>query len=225
MNCVDSMTPPIDPTDLRADGPPRTVEAGTAGVDPDSRACIHAAQAGCTEAVGVLVETYGARILNYLCQLTGNRHDAEDLTQDTFLKAHRGLGTVRNPDAFVGWLFTIARRTALNHFRATRLTEELPAEIPLHGADPASLTAERDERDELWNVAHTLKREYFEVLWLRYAEGLSIPEIARVLQRTALHVRVRLHRARHLLARRLETRGGSDSTPLLKATPSTQSHP
>lgn len=222
VHLVESMSHPIDSAGLHEDEPSGSVSATTAGVvTTDSHAWIRAAQAGSREAFGALVDIYGARILNYLHQLTGNRHDAEDLTQDTFLKAHRCLGTVRNPDAFAGWLFTIARRTALNHFRAARFTEELPEEIPLHGVDPASLAAERDDHDDLWNVARTLKREYFEVLWLRYAEGLSIQETARVLRRTSLHIRVRLHRARLLLARRLEGRGVSGTKSSIPQKPQT----
>lgn len=226
VNIVESMSHPIDPAGLHEDEPSVSVPAATAGVaSMDSHAWIRAAQAGNREAFGALVELYGARVLNYLHQMTGNRHDAEDLLQDTFLKAHRCLRTVRNPDAFAGWLFTIARRTALNHFRAARFTEELPEEIPLHGIDPASLAAERDDYDDLWNVARTLKREYFEVLWLRYAEGMSIQETARVLHRTSLHVRVRLHRARLLLARRLENRGVSGTKSSIPVKPQTPSPP
>jgi RNA polymerase sigma-70 factor, ECF subfamily len=206
VNIATSMIQSPDSAGLRPDETPRRWEAESSAELTDG-AWLGAAQAGSAEAFAALVEQYGPRILNYLHQMTGNRHDAEDLTQDTFVKALRGLGTVRNPDAFAGWLFTIARRTALNHFRASRSTEELPAEIPMQGADPASLLADRDDHDQLWKVARTLKREYFEVLWLHYAESLSIQEIAGVLRRTALHVRVRLHRARLLLARRLENRG------------------
>jgi RNA polymerase sigma-70 factor, ECF subfamily len=202
------MSLPIDPDGLREGVPSGTITSASAGTaTTDSSGWILAAQAGSSEAFGSLVELYGARILNYLHQMTGNRQDAEDLTQDTFLKAHRCLGSVRNPDAFAGWLFTIARRTALNHFRGARSTEALPADIPLHGTDPATLAAERDEREDLWKVARTLKPDFFEVLWLRYAEGLSIQETAGVLRRTSLHVRVQLHRARLQLARRLALRG------------------
>jgi RNA polymerase sigma-70 factor, ECF subfamily len=200
------MTQPPDSAGLRPDETPCGWEAESSAELLEG-AWLSAAQAGSPEAFASLVQRYGPRILNYLHQMTGNRHDAEDLTQDTFVKAHRGLGTVRNPGAFAGWLFTIARRTALNHFRASRFTEELPAEIPLHGVDPASLMAERDDHDDLWRVARTLKREHFEVLWLHYAESLSIQQIAGVLRRTPLHVRVRLHRARLMLARRLGYQG------------------
>jgi RNA polymerase sigma-70 factor, ECF subfamily len=176
----------------------------------DNIALVREAQSGCPKAFETLVERYGPRIFGFLLQMTGNRHDAEDLTQETFLKAHRSLGRFRQPNAFVGWLFTIARRTALNHFRARRSTEELPVEVPVQGADPATLAAERDDQHDLWRVARTLKRDYFEVLWLRYAEGLSISESARALGRTGLHVRVLLHRARLQLGRRLEMEGVMD---------------
>jgi RNA polymerase sigma-70 factor, ECF subfamily len=219
---VESMSVPIDPDALREEDPSGAVVSVTAGTAAtDSSAWILAAQAGSQVAFGALMDLYGARILNYLHQMTGNRQDAEDLTQDTFLKAHRCLGSVRKPEAFSGWLFTIARRTALNHFRAARSTEELPAEIPLHGTDPATLAAERDEREDLWKIARTLKPDFFEVLWLRYSEGLSIQETAGVLGRTSLHVRVQLHRARLELARRLAVRGmaGPDSAPERSSNP------
>jgi RNA polymerase sigma-70 factor, ECF subfamily len=221
VSIVESMSVPIDPDALREGDPSGAIASVSAGTTTDSSAWILAAQAGSPDAFGALVELYGARILNYLHQMTGNRQDAEDLTQDTFLKAHRCLGSVRNPDAFAGWLFTIARRTALNHFRGARSTEELPAEIPLHGTDPATLAAERDEREDLWKIARTLKSDFFEVLWLRYAEGLSIQETAGVLRRTSLHVRVQLHRARLELARRLAVRGmaGPGAAPERPADP------
>jgi RNA polymerase sigma-70 factor (ECF subfamily) len=150
-----------------------------------------------------LIEDQGQRILNYLLQMTGNRHDAEDLTQDTFVKAFKSAQRGQRPANLTAWLLTIARRTALNHFRAARPTENLSADVPFDSADPALVAAQTDDHAQLWAVARRLKRICFEALWLRYAEGLSVAETARVLGRHPIHVRVLLHRARMDLRRRL----------------------
>jgi RNA polymerase sigma-70 factor, ECF subfamily len=166
------------------------------------------AQSGCPEAFSALVDEYGPRILRYLRQWTGNEHDAEDLTQETFLKAYRSLKQCAHARAVGGWLFTIARRTAQNFHRARRSRPSNCVELPPEMAEPARSRVGADADDSLWEMARALGPEQHEVLWLCYAEGLSVAEIARVLSRSALNVRVRLHRARRELRRRLELRRG-----------------
>ncbi len=164
------------------------------------------AQSGCPEAFARMVEEFGPRILRYLRHWTGNEHDAEDLTQETFLKAYRGLRQCSHAGAVGGWLFTIARRTALNFHRARRSRPskclELYSEIAEEGRSNGS-----EISDWLWEAARALPSEHFEVLWLRYAEDLSVAEIGRALRWSQINVRVRLHRARGLLRRRLEADG------------------
>jgi RNA polymerase sigma-70 factor, ECF subfamily len=191
----------------------------------DVAATVAAAQAGNAEAFSALVEEYGPRLLSYLHQWIGNRHDAEDMVQETFLKACRNLYQCRNPGAFPGWLFTIARHTALNHLRSRRPTEPLDPERLVDGEDPATMTSARDERRVLWEFARRhLRVDQFEVLWLRYAEALSMKEISQVTGRNGIHVRVLLHRARAALLQALDTCPGpwaeqaSDRSTILPAT-------
>src|SRR5258708_28023125 len=66
------------------------------------------AGAGCPEAFAALVVLHEARIFNYLFQITRNIHDAEDLTQVTFVKAYQSIRSFEAPRAFTPWLFTIA---------------------------------------------------------------------------------------------------------------------
>jgi RNA polymerase sigma-70 factor (ECF subfamily) len=162
------------------------------------------ARAGCEESFARLVTLFHGRIFNYLMQMTRNAHDAEDLTQVTFVKAYRNLGRFQSTHAFSSWLFTIARRTALNHFRAARPGDELTEEHPDGGDDPAESLARRDDRDAVWLMARRLKPVQFELLWLRYGEGFSIEEAARILRINPITVRVLLHRARILLAKHLK---------------------
>jgi RNA polymerase sigma-70 factor (ECF subfamily) len=167
------------------------------------------AQSGCPDAFAALVDEYGPRILGYLRRWTGNDHDAEDLTQETFLKAYRGLARCSHVRALNGWLFTIARRTALNFQRARQCRPWPCMEVSPELEEPSGVESGSEAGDRLWEVARTLPEEYFEALWLRYAEDLSVAEVARVLGISGLNVRVRLHRARRQLRAQLTSGGES----------------
>lgn len=163
------------------------------------------ARNGCPDAFACLVERYTPPVFHYLHRMIGHAQDAEDLTQETFLKAHRSLSSFRSAQAFPSWLFTIARRTALNHLRSRRRTEEVDAEHPADDPDPSAAAQAADAWNSLWQLADQLPADQREVLWLRYAEDLSIRDVARVTGRTALHVRVLLHRARRQLLKKLRS--------------------
>jgi RNA polymerase sigma-70 factor, ECF subfamily len=153
------------------------------------------------ESFGALVEQHQDRIYNFLRRMGLSEPDAEDITQDTFVKAFRALDRFQPVYSFSTWLFTIARRTAANHFRDRHATEELPEEIGGEHDDPSQALVKQDESQRLWREAKKLKPRLYEVLWLQYGEGLSIDETARVLNRSPLYVRVSLHRARNQLAK------------------------
>jgi RNA polymerase sigma-70 factor (ECF subfamily) len=157
-----------------------------------------------------LVTQYEKRIFGFLFHLSRNKHDAEDLTQETFLKAYHNFHRYDSRYPFAPWLFTIAKRTALNHFRDTKPMEELPAESEFQGENPAVVLERKDATDSIWSLARKLKPNQFEALWLRYAEGFSVAETARVMGTNQIHVKVLLHRARNQLAKSL-TRAGFGS--------------
>jgi RNA polymerase sigma-70 factor, ECF subfamily len=173
-------------------------------------------QAGCRESFELLVRRFEAHIFNFLQQLTRNRQDAEDLAQVTFLKAYRNLHQYKPSFAFAPWLFSIARRTAASHFRSAEYFEELPDDGEAIAEDPATLLAAKDEQSRLWRLARTLKPKQWEALWLRYGEGFSVAETARVMGTNSIHVKVLLHRGRAALAKLLAARGmesGMDKDP------------
>lgn len=169
------------------------------------------ARAGCRESFEALVTRYERQIFNFIHQFTRQRQDAEDLTQETFLKAYRGLSQYNPSRAFAPWLFTIARRTAINHFRSAKRFEELPEESEDNCESPASQLENADERESIWKRARTLKPKQFEVLWLRYHEGFSVAETAAIMRTNQLHVKVLLHRARANFARLLPALGPKSS--------------
>ena len=170
-------------------------------------------QAGCLESFEQLVSYYESQIFNFHCQFTSNRHDAEDLTQETFLRAYRSLPRYKPSLSFATWLFTIARRSAASHCRSSIRTEAPPIEAETDLEDPATLLERKDDHQSLWSVVRTLKPKQSEALWLRYSKGFSIAETARIMNTNQIQVRVLLHRARARLSKMLllRTTGSANS--------------
>lgn len=179
----------------------------TAGETPDALAeLVVRARRGDREAFGELVTQFEGRIFHYLRQFTAGAHDAEDLTQDTFVKAWRGIARFESTGSFSSWLYTIAKRTALNHLRSRKHESGAEAPEEIDATTPAQVCEAGEEQDSVWTLARKLKPAQYEALWLRYGEDFSIEETARVMRTNQIRVRVLLHRGRAQLARLLEQR-------------------
>jgi RNA polymerase sigma-70 factor, ECF subfamily len=167
----------------------------------DEATLVRAAAGGDARAFEQIVHAHHRRVFNFLYHMTRHRHDAEDITQQTFVKAYHHLGTFDCARPLINWLLTIARRTALNHFRSAKRWEYMPVEPASGAPSPAHYAEQKDRADNLWTRARrVLSQREFEVLWLRFAEDLSTEETARVMGLTQIHVKVLVHRARqHLL--------------------------
>jgi RNA polymerase sigma-70 factor (ECF subfamily) len=155
---------------------------------------------------GELVSRFELRLFNFLLRKTPARADAEDLTQEALVRAWERIGSYDRRWRFSTWLFTIASRLAVSHYRRQRPTGV--AMEPDHTSSPR-LQEGPDEADvrlgkRLWTLAATLGAEAHEALWLRYAEDMAIPEIAKVMRKSRVGVRVCLFRARQALAAKLE---------------------
>jgi len=163
-------------------------------------------QDGNTRAFEEIVRLHTRRIFNFLHHMTRHRQDAEDLTQQTFLKAYQNIHRFDTHRPLINWLLTIARRTALNHFRAAKPWETLPETLSCESASPADRADASDSADSLWNRARRiLSQREFEVLWLRFGEDLSTEETARVVGITKTHVKIIVFRARQHLMKGLKS--------------------
>jgi RNA polymerase sigma-70 factor (ECF subfamily) len=172
------------------------------GPTPGQLAC--ECQAGSRDAFAALVAQFQERVYNFLLKMTGHTHDAEDLTQETFLKAWQGIGRFDPRFSFSTWLFTIAKRTAFNHLRSRRpVMDPSEAPEPTDHSDPSAVLSQAEERRELWRLARTLKPKQYQVLWLRYGEGFSVAEIAKIMGVHSIYAKVLLHRGRSQLAKML----------------------
>jgi RNA polymerase sigma-70 factor (ECF subfamily) len=171
----------------------------------DSEALAARAQAGCRESFGLLVERHQKGLYNFLLQRVRSPDEAEDLTQESFVRAWRRLSTYRDQWRFSTWLYAVARSAAADRGRERReLTQAEPPDPSFH-PDPAAELSAREEGENLWRLAReVLSEDQRSALWLFYAEERSAAEIGRVLGKSAIAVRVMLFRARALLAQHLE---------------------
>ena len=156
------------------------------------------AKAGSVPAFERIVEETKDRLFNYVLQLVRNEHDAEDLTQEAFIKAFRNLHSFDGRARFTTWLYTIAKNAAFSHLRRRKLHQ--PIEV-LEEVLAAEISPERD--DSIWRLARGLKPKFYETLWLFYAEGFSLKETAAIMNTNLITVRVNLYRARAALAKKL----------------------
>jgi len=184
-------------------GPLRQPEADSAR-EQTAEQLASSCRDGALEPFEQLVERFEARIYNFLLRHVGHAQDAQDLTQETFVRAWRAIHRFDANRDFATWIFVIARRTAANHFRARRFHDDLSEELPSERNCPALDAEAGDESAALWKAARQLKPRHYEALWLRYAEGFSVAETARVMGLTVIHTKVILHRARNELAKQLE---------------------
>lgn len=161
---------------------------------------IHKAQQGDRRAFAALVERYWDRLYRWLYHLSHDRHTAEDLTQETFLKAYRGLAGFRPGTHFRAWLFRIAHNSYANHRRATsRARQPFPDNLPDPGEGPVEQALSREALQALARAVGRLPGDFRAAFLLRAEEGLSFRAIAEVLGTTEETARWRVFKARQKL--------------------------
>lgn len=184
----------------------------------DDRALAEALIAGKPEAFEPFVERYAPLIMNFGRRMCGQRDDAEEVLQETLLKAYLSLKDLREPDALKPWVYRVAANACLQMRRRGRhepereisLDDVLPrAEdgSPPQIADWSDLPLDRvlqgELRERLEHAILDLPKDFRVVLVLRDEEGFSTRETADILGITETLAKVRLHRARLALRKAL----------------------
>jgi RNA polymerase sigma-70 factor (ECF subfamily) len=170
---------------------------------PEPEALARLAQGGDVSAFEALVGLYGPRLLRYIRQRVGNLHTAEDLLQDTFLKAFGALSRYDCSRSLTTWLFTIATRVAISHGRRRfEVSVAAPHELgTAQAAAPDAAMIRAEAHCGLWDCARAaLPDSQFASLWLKYAEEMPVSQIADIVGVSVSNVKVMLHRARKKLA-------------------------
>lgn len=152
------------------------------------------------------------RILRYVRSVVRDPADAQDVTQETFMRAHSRRGTLRDPDSVVPWLYSIATHVCLDRLRerarqAARVSGIAPEALP--AVDPAGSAQLRVEQAEMSACVQgylgELSDSYRAVLLLHDVHSLTCPQIADLLGDSTGAVKIRLHRARKRLRGALRT--------------------
>lgn len=159
---------------------------------------------------GELVKRFEVRLYNFLLKRTRSRSDAEELTQEAFTRAWERIASYDPAWKFSTWLYTIASRLAVSkHRRQSRESawSSFDRACP-EGADRLQVQDDRRLGSRLWSLAEEeLSADQQTALWLRYAEDMSIGEIAKVMGKSQVGIRVSLFRARQALAKRANAEG------------------
>lgn len=167
-----------------------------------------------------MVSRYWDRIYSMVNQLLRNTQDAEEVTQDAFIRAHRGLANFRGESAFSTWLYQIATNLARNRYwywwrrkrdqtisfdqpvgadNETTLAEIIPAELET----PDDITVTQEFVDKIAEGMAKLSAKHREILTLRNIKNLSYEEIATILNLSVGTVKSRIARARESLRAKL----------------------
>ena len=159
------------------------------------------------DAFTVLVERYKDAVQNLAYRMLSNTAEAEDVTQETFVRAYTQLATYKPAHKFSTWLLSIASHLAIDQLRRRRFLALPLEDVPFLdwivdvGTGPEQSALEGEQQDEVQTYLQRLPGKYRAVIVLRYWYDFSYEEIARTLDLTPALVKARLHRARELLAR------------------------
>lgn len=166
----------------------------------DELQLITSAKAGSAEAFADLVRSYRTRLLRFLLTRCSSYADAEDALQDTLINAYRYLHSYDPRWRFSTWLYRIAIRNA------QKLRSENIVELGDFGnigdaeSDPMLQCIADSETKNLWvSARRLLNDDVYAAMWLRYAEDMSVNDIAKALDRSASWTKVNLMRARRSL--------------------------
>lgn len=173
----------------------------------DDAALVQATLKGEASAFANLVQRYQARVYNLAYRIIGPA-DAEDAAQESFVKAYTQLSTYKPEHKFSNWLLSITAHYCIDLVRRRKrmgaYLEALALERPVE-AGPEAALVQKESRSDVQRLVATLPPSYRAVLVLHYWHDLPCAEIAQMLGLSENCVRVRLHRARHLMAARMRS--------------------
>jgi RNA polymerase sigma-70 factor (ECF subfamily) len=166
---------------------------------------------GDQQAYGSLVNRYQNYVFTLALRFTKNREDAEEISQDIFIKAYRALADFRGASKFSTWLYTIVNTTCITFLRKKRMeVHSLDNEKVFEVADSqdsgmrANLVEQKSRISMVNNAIKMLSTDDAEVITLFYKGEQTLEEIAQILGIEANTAKVRLHRARTRLKEKME---------------------
>ena len=164
---------------------------------------------GKPDAVERLVELWERPLYYYVRRLVKTEDEAKDVAQETWLAVIRKIKSLRDPAAFPAWLYTVARRKALNHFRDTPGFEQLPeneSAMGIESADLNDLASSLNAEELHWGLSR-ISPPHSECLMLHFLEGFTLEEVGAITGAPLGTVKSRIHYAKKALRDALKQQG------------------
>ncbi len=181
-------------------------QEGYAKAKADDAQLIQKATSGDSSAFGKLYDMYVDRVYRHVYYRVGNVADAEDLTQQVFIKAWQAIGRYRKAASpFIAWLITISHNLVVDFYRTRKDKTYLDAEVVADdlASSPERIAETRFDQQHLRRAIQQLHGEQQQVVLLRFIEGFGYEEIASLMGKREGTIRVIQHRAlaklRHIL--------------------------
>ena len=168
----------------------------------DESDLVRKAQDGDVEAFDALVGVYKAKVYSIAYQIAGNRDDAEDICQESFIKLYRNIHTYSTNHKFTTWLFRLVTNTAIDHIRRQNRSRRLSVETR---PPDRSQTGDSDLKLTLDRILSTVSPRQRMAFVLRDLQGFPLCEVAQILGCSGVTARVHLHKARTRIRKSLET--------------------
>lgn len=167
--------------------------------EKDIKELIKKSKKGDKEAFGEIYELFAERIFRYIYLKVGNKEEAEDLTQQVFIRTWESLKNFqfrKNP--FSSWVYRIAHNLVVDFYRKQKETLSLNDEIRVEIVDSLDLDENlyyKEEVKKILKFINQLPEEQKDILMLRFIDDLSYGEIAKIMKKSPLTLRVLQHRA------------------------------
>jgi RNA polymerase sigma-70 factor, ECF subfamily len=158
-----------------------------------------------------IVDLFKDKIYRHCYRMVGDGHEAEDLAQETFLRAYRNISKYNNEFKFSTWIYRIATNLCIDRLRKKKPDYYLDAEVPgTDGANmysqlsaddplPEQVVTENERWNELQEEIMKLPEKYRTAIVLKYVEDLSLEEISQIMDIPVPTVKTRIHRGREAL--------------------------
>ncbi len=157
------------------------------------------------QAYAELYDKYVAGVFRFVSFKVASAEEAEDITSEAFLRTWHYLLERHDVINFTGLVYRIARNLVIDHYRSRKLDTSFDEAIEVENEGGDQLASDEGEQirlidtameaSDLLNIIQQMKTNYRDVLLLRYLEELSVSEIAEIIGKTQVHVRVLIHRA------------------------------
>ncbi len=180
----------------------------------DNPQTIHKATQGDRPAFKQLIDLHSGYVMGICMQILKNKHEAEEAAQDTFIKMHKSLASFNGTSKFRTWLYQIAYRTAIDHYRKRKRVESIddhPMQYNIAESHSHSAALENaDLRTQLEHTLLLLKPEDAALIRMFYFKDMNIKELCEITKEKESNVKIKLFRTRKKLKELLQDRLNSE---------------